>query len=70
MKFYTKEGHYDLVGNDIPAFFTRDAMKRRPGMVTKEKLERSGEYFSTSTVTKGFRLNCSIFLPYFFVDRK
>jgi catalase len=26
-KFYTEEGNYDLVGNDIPVFFIRDAMK-------------------------------------------
>jgi len=27
VKFYTDEGNYDLVGNDIPVFFIRDAMK-------------------------------------------
>lgn len=26
-KFYTDEGNYDLVGNDLPVFFIRDAMK-------------------------------------------
>ena len=26
-KFYTEEGNYDLVGNDIPIFFIRDAIK-------------------------------------------
>ena len=26
-KFYTDEGNYDLVGNDIPVFFIRDAIK-------------------------------------------
>ncbi len=26
-KFYTEEGNYDLVGNDIPVFFIRDAIK-------------------------------------------
>ena len=27
MKFYTTEGNYDLVGNNIPVFFIQDAMK-------------------------------------------
>ncbi len=27
LKFYTKEGNYDLVGNNTPVFFIRDAMK-------------------------------------------
>ncbi|MFA9396733.1 MAG: catalase [Clostridiaceae bacterium] len=27
VKFYTEDGNYDLVGNNIPVFFIRDAMK-------------------------------------------
>ena len=27
VKFYTKEGNWDLVGNDIPVFFVQDAIK-------------------------------------------
>lgn len=27
VKFYTEEGNYDLVGNNLPIFFIRDAMK-------------------------------------------
>jgi len=27
MKFYTDEGNWDIVGNDIPVFFIQDAMK-------------------------------------------
>jgi len=27
LKFYTEEGNYDLVGNNLPVFFIRDAMK-------------------------------------------
>ncbi len=27
VKFYTKEGNYDLVGNNIPVFFIQDALK-------------------------------------------
>jgi catalase len=32
VKFYTREGNYDLVGNDLPVFFIRDAI-RFPDMV-------------------------------------
>jgi catalase len=27
VKFYTKEGNWDLVGNNIPVFFIQDALK-------------------------------------------
>jgi hypothetical protein len=27
LKFYTEEGNFDLVGNDTPTFFVRDAFK-------------------------------------------
>lgn len=27
VKFYTREGNYDMVGNNIPVFFIRDGMK-------------------------------------------
>lgn len=27
VKFYTEEGNYDIVGNDLPVFFIRDAIK-------------------------------------------
>lgn len=27
IKFYTEEGNWDLVGNDIPVFFIQDAIK-------------------------------------------
>jgi len=27
LKFYTSEGNYDMVGNDVPVFFIRDPMK-------------------------------------------
>ncbi|MEJ1268022.1 catalase [Pantoea ananatis] len=27
MKFYTREGNYDMVGNNTPVFFIRDPMK-------------------------------------------
>lgn len=27
VKFYTEEGNYDIVGNHLPVFFIRDAIK-------------------------------------------
>ncbi|PSD75115.1 catalase, partial [Acinetobacter baumannii] len=27
VKFYTREGNFDIVGNNIPVFFTRDALQ-------------------------------------------
>ncbi|WP_411834447.1 catalase [Pseudoxanthomonas mexicana] len=38
VKFYTREGNWDLVGNNIPVFFIQDAMKF-PDMVHSVKME-------------------------------
>jgi catalase len=38
VKFYTSEGNFDLVGNNIPVFFIQDAMKF-PDMVHAVKIE-------------------------------
>ena len=38
MKFYTSEGNFDLVGNNIPVFFVQDAMKF-PDLVHAVKME-------------------------------
>jgi len=38
IKFYTKEGNWDLVGNNIPVFFIHDAMKF-PDVVHAVKME-------------------------------
>lgn len=38
VKFYTKQGNWDLVGNDIPVFFIQDAMKF-PDLVHAVKME-------------------------------
>ncbi len=54
VKFYTDEGNYDLVGNDIPVFFIRDAMKFpdlihafKPSPVTNvQEAERFFDFFS------------------------
>ena len=39
VKFYTNEGNWDLVGNNIPVFFIQDAMKF-PDLVHAVKPER------------------------------
>src|SRR6202161_257352 len=38
VKFYTKEGNWDLVGNDIPVFFIQDAIKF-PDLIHAVKME-------------------------------
>jgi catalase len=38
VKFYTEEGNYDLVGNNIPVFFIQDAIKF-PDLVHSVKME-------------------------------
>jgi len=42
VKFYTREGNYDLVGNNIPVFFVQDAMKF-PDLVHAVKPEPHNE---------------------------
>ena len=42
-KFYTKEGNYDLVGNNMPVFFIQDAMKF-PDLVHSVKPEPDRGY--------------------------
>lgn len=42
VKFYTTEGNYDLVGNNIPVFFIQDAMKF-PDLVHSVKPEADNE---------------------------
>src|SRR5918992_2357793 len=55
VKFYTEEGNYDLVGNNTPVFFIRDAIKfpdfihsQKPDPVTFEAsvAERAFDFFS------------------------
>ena len=43
VKFYTTEGNYDLVGNNIPVFFIQDAMKF-PDLVHSVKMEADRGY--------------------------
>lgn len=42
VKFYTKEGNYDLVGNNIPVFFIQDAVKF-PDLIHSVKPEPHNE---------------------------
>ncbi len=34
VKFYTDEGNWDFVGNDIPVFFIRDGIQARASCLT------------------------------------
>jgi catalase len=43
VKFYTKDGNWDLVGNNIPVFFIQDAMKF-PDLVHAVKMEADRGY--------------------------
>jgi catalase len=43
VKFYTKEGNWDLVGNNIPVFFIQDAMKF-PDLIHAVKMEPDRAY--------------------------
>lgn len=43
VKFYTKQGNWDLVGNDIPVFFIQDPMKF-PDFVHSVKMEADRGY--------------------------
>ncbi len=43
VKFYTEEGNWDLVGNNIPVFFIQDAMKF-PDLVHSVKMEADRGY--------------------------
>lgn len=43
VKFYTQQGNYDLVGNNIPVFFIQDALKF-PDLVHSVKMEADRGY--------------------------
>ena len=42
VKFYTEEGNYDMVGNNIPIFFIRDAMKFPDFVHTQKRNPQTG----------------------------
>ena len=48
VKFYTEEGNYDFVGNNIPVFFIQDAMKF-PDFVHSAKPEQDNQMPQAST---------------------
>ncbi|KAF2839429.1 catalase [Patellaria atrata CBS 101060] len=52
-KFYTKEGNWDIVGNDIPVFFIQDAMKF-PDVIHAGKPEPHNEVPQAQTAHNNF----------------
>jgi catalase len=42
LKFYTEEGNYDLVGNNTPVFFVRDAPKFQDFIHSQKRLPQTG----------------------------
>src|SRR6201986_683413 len=53
VKFYTEEGNFDLVGNNIPVFFIQDAMKF-PDLVHAAKPEPDREFPQAQTAHDTF----------------
>ncbi len=53
VKFYTKQGNYDLVGNNMPVFFIQDAMKF-PDLVHAVKPEQNNEIPQASSAHDTF----------------
>jgi catalase len=53
VKFYTREGNYDLVGNNMPVFFVQDAMKF-PDLVHALKAEPHSEMPQASSAHDSF----------------
>jgi catalase len=53
VKFYTKEGNWDLVGNNIPVFFIHDAMKF-PDLVHAVKMEADRGFPQSATAHDTF----------------
>ncbi|MGE7023027.1 catalase [Solibacillus cecembensis] len=53
VKFYTEEGNYDLVGNNIPIFFIQDAMKF-PDLIHAAKPEPNNDMPQAATAHDTF----------------
>ena len=53
VKFYTKEGNWDLVGNNIPVFFIQDAMKF-PDLIHAVKMEPDRGFPQSATAHDTF----------------
>ncbi|PSJ20059.1 catalase HPII, partial [Halomonas sp. ND22Bw] len=52
-KFYTQQGNYDLVGNNIPVFFIQDAIKF-PDLIHAAKMEADRGYPQAATAHDTF----------------
>jgi len=53
VKFYTRQGNWDLVGNNIPVFFIQDAMKF-PDLIHAAKMEADRGYPQAATAHDTF----------------
>ena len=53
VKFYTKQGNWDLVGNNIPVFFIQDAIKF-PDLIHSVKMEADRGYPQAATAHDTF----------------
>ena len=53
VKFYTKEGNWDLVGNNIPVFFIQDSIKF-PDLIHAAKMEADRGYPQAATAHDTF----------------
>ncbi len=53
VKFYTKDGNWDLVGNNIPVFFIQDAIKF-PDLIHAAKMESDRGYPQAATAHDTF----------------
>jgi len=53
VKFYTKEGNWDIVGNDIPVFFIQDAIKF-PDVIHSGKPEPNNEVPTAQSAHNNF----------------
>ncbi|KAL9069873.1 MAG: hypothetical protein Q9157_006007 [Trypethelium eluteriae] len=53
VKFYTQEGNWDIVGNDIPVFFIQDSMKF-PDLIHSGKPEPNNEVPQAQTAHNNF----------------
>ncbi len=53
VKFYTREGNWDLVGNNIPVFFIQDAMKF-PDLIHAAKMEADRGFPQAATAHDTF----------------
>ena len=53
VKFYTKEGNWDLVGNNIPVFFVQDAIKF-PDLIHAAKQEPDRDFPQAQTAHDNF----------------